>query len=123
MNRAGIIDPFVHNDWVKIDSTQCYGSGTVRIPIIPGVGSIHSVSDLGHTLMITTKLTGTENVTTYACYLAPGGPTDKEIKLRCITSTGTVLGTLPLRKKSGSGSISNSRIRIKVKSRIRFLSK
>jgi hypothetical protein len=29
-----IIDQFVHNDCVKIDSTQCYGSGTVRIRII-----------------------------------------------------------------------------------------
>ncbi len=34
-------------------------------------------SDLYPTLMNTTKLTGKENLTTYACCLAPCGPTDK----------------------------------------------
>jgi hypothetical protein len=37
-------------------------------------------SDPDPTLMSTT-LTETENVTTYACCLAPGGPTNKENKL------------------------------------------
>ncbi len=31
--------------------------------------------------MSRTKLTGTENVTTYACCLAPSGPTDMENKV------------------------------------------
>jgi hypothetical protein len=44
--------------------------------------------------MITTKLTGRENLTKYAFWWGPGGPTDKETKLRCIKSN--LLGTLRL---------------------------
>jgi hypothetical protein len=44
--------------------------------------------------MSTTKLTERENLTKYAFWLGPVGPTDKEIKLRCIKST--VLATVPL---------------------------
>jgi hypothetical protein len=32
----------------------------------------------------------------YACWLAPGEPTDKKNQLRCIKGTGNILGTLHL---------------------------
>ncbi len=44
--------------------------------------------------MSTQKLTGRENLTKFAFWLGPVGPTDKENQERCIKST--VLGTLPL---------------------------
>jgi hypothetical protein len=33
-------------------------------------------------IMITTKLTGSENLTTYTCWLGPSRPTDKENKVK-----------------------------------------
>jgi hypothetical protein len=50
--------------------------------------------------MSTAKLTGRENLTKYAFWLSPVGPTDKENQVRCIKST--VLGTLPLWKGKDS---------------------
>jgi hypothetical protein len=44
--------------------------------------------------MSTTKLTGGENVTKYAFWLGPVGPTDKENQVKMCKST--ILGTLPL---------------------------
>jgi hypothetical protein len=41
--------------------------------------------------MSTTKLTGRENLRTFACCLVPGKPTDKENQVGCIKST--ILGT------------------------------
>jgi hypothetical protein len=43
--------------------------------------------------MSTTKLTGMENLTKYAFWLGPVGPTDKENQVKMYKST--VLGTLP----------------------------
>jgi hypothetical protein len=37
--------------------------------------------------MSTTKLTGRENLTKYAFWAGPFGPTDKEVKLICIKNT------------------------------------
>ncbi len=61
----------------------------------PGSGSVPNCldPDPDPTLMSTTKLTGTENVTTYGCCLAPGGPTDKGNPIKILKSNN--LGTLP----------------------------
>ncbi len=54
-------------------SAQTRSAGSVADP-----DSFLSISDPDPTLMSTTKRTGTENVTTYACFLAPCGPNEKE---------------------------------------------
>jgi hypothetical protein len=38
--------------------------------------------DMGATIMSTTKLTGRENLTKYAFWLGPSGPTDKENQVK-----------------------------------------
>jgi hypothetical protein len=46
--------------------------------------------------MSTTKLIEREILTTYACFLTSGRPTDKENQVKVYKSTGTVIGTLSL---------------------------
>jgi hypothetical protein len=69
LTRAANVTKFCH---------QCYGSGSGTVPKCFGSYP---------TLISTTKLTATENVTTYACCLTPGGPTDKENQLKMNKST------------------------------------
>ncbi len=56
----------------------------------PGVLGSESISYL----MITTKLSGQENLTKYALWLGPFGPSDKENQVKMYKSTD--LGTLSL---------------------------
>jgi hypothetical protein len=54
-----------------------------------------SVPDPYPTQMSMTKLTERENLTTYACCLGPGRPTDKENQVKTYSIKSIVLGTLP----------------------------